>query len=463
MQGRKVEGKDKADPLREKSMAFAVRIVKLNHWLRDENDRRKALKIMRVGRPFLLSSPFVLRSLSFVLRTSYFVLAAMAAALSAKAGSAAAWRQADFAASLYRTTLSSAAADDNIVLSPWGVANLFALLQTGARGDTAKGMAFALQLGGVETPAPDAVAKTFKEARTNLTRAANDSVTLELSDSLWLAPNFNVNPKFAALTGDAFEAEVRTTEMGATGRKAINAFVEDKTHGRIKNLIAPPILDDPLTRLVAVDTVYLKAMWQNPFEKDSTYDQVFHAPGGDVKVPFLHAKRQAQILDATECAALNIPYRYHSMEMLVILPSPSNSLAEIEAKISGPWLDRLATSLWRGETKIALPRFDFGSEHDLSKALVPMGMGAAFDPDRADFSGIAPKLCIDTAIQKANVTVDEEGTEASAATFVSMRCTAIPPGNRPPPRPFVADRPFLFIIRETRTGLILFLGRVTKP
>ena len=92
-----------------------------------------------------------------------------------------------------------------------------------------------------------------------------------------------------------------------------------------------------------------------------------------------------------------------------------------------------------------------------------MGMGAAFDPARADFSGIAPQLYIGTAIQKANVTVDEEGTEAAAATYVAMRCTAIPPGNRPPPRPFVADRPFLFIIRETHTGLILFLGRVTKP
>ncbi len=392
------------------------------------------------------------------------VIAAMLACLQAAGAFApAAWRQADFAASLYRTAAASAAADDNIVLSPWGVANLFALLQTGARGDTARGMAFALQLGGVETPEPDAVATTFKEARTTLSRAANDSVTLELSDSLWLKPGFEVASDFAAFTRDAFSAEVRTTEMGATGRKAINAFVEDKTHGRIKNLIVPPILDDPLTRMVAVDTVYLKAKWQIAFKKDDTYDQVFHAPGGDAEVPFLHAKRQAQILDAPECAALRLPYRGGTMEMLVLLPSPSNTLADVEARLSGPWLDRLSAAPWRGEAKIVLPKFDFGSEHDLSKSLPQMGMGAAFDPARADFGGIAPKLYIGTAIQKANVTVDEEGTEAAAATYAVMECTALPPGSRPSPRPFVADRPFLFIIRETRTGLILFMGRVCKP
>jgi serpin B len=440
--GKAIQEKATIDPLRQTNLTMKSLVT-----------RHSSLVTARLGR-------------AFVTRHSSLVTAAavvFAAATAAADTTAAAWRQADFAASLYRTALSSAAADDNAVLSPWGVANLFALLQTGARGDTAKGMAFALQLGGVEPPAPDAVATTFKEARTNLTRAANENVTLELSDSLWLKPGFEVAPDFAARARDAFYAEARMTEMGAAGRKAINAFVEDKTHGRIKNLITPPVLDDPLTRLVAVDTVYLKAKWQTAFKKDDTHDQIFHAPGCDVKVPFLHAKRQAQILDAPECAALRLPYRYNSTEMLVLLPSPSNTLAEIEGELSGPWLNRLAATAWHGEAVIALPKFDFGSEHDLSKTLPFLGMGAAFDPARADFSGIAPKLCIGTAIQKANVTVDEEGTEAAAATCAAMMCTALPPGRRPTPRPFVADRPFLFIIRETRTGLILFLGRVTKP
>ena len=373
------------------------------------------------------------------------------------------WRQADFAADLYRRAAAEVGKNENVVLSPWGVANLFALLQTGARGDTARGMAFALQLGGAETPAPDAVASTFREARTNLSRAARENVTLELSDSLWLAPGFKVASDFSARARDAFDAEARTTEMGAKGREAINAFVAEKTHDRIKDLIQPPVLDDPLTRLVAVDTVYLKAKWQNPFKKDATHDQTFHARGGDVEVPFLHATRHAEILDASECAALRLPYRYDSMEMLVILPSPSNTLAEVEEKLSGPYLDRLAASPWRGRAQIALPKFDFGSEHDLKPILEPMGMGAVFDPARADFSGIAPQLYVGTAIQKANITVDEEGTEAAAATYAVMALQSVGPMHKAPPRPFVADRPFLFLIRETRTGLILFLGRVCTP
>ena len=376
----------------------------------------------------------------------------------------AAWRQADFAAELFRAAAEAETPQENVVLSPWGVANLFALLQTGARGDTAKGMAFALQLGGAEPPAPEETAATFREARTNLSRAANDDVALELSDSLWLKPGFALSESFRSLARDAFDADVRFTQMGAVGREAINAFVAEKTHDRIKDLIRPPVLDNPLTRLVAVDTIYLKAKWQNPFKKDATHDQTFHALGGDVEVPFLHDTRHAEILDAPECAALRLPYRYGSMEMLGLLPSPTNTLADVEAKFSGPWLDRLAASPWRGEAAIALPKFDFGSEHGLKTILEPMGMGSAFDARRADFSGIAPHLYIGTAIQKANVTVDEDGTEAAAATYAVMLEGCIGPmEDVPPPRPFVADRPFLFLIRESRTGLILFLGRVCKP
>ena len=389
--------------------------------------------------------------------------AALVAAAAAASPAPAPWRQADFAADLYRKAASVQPADENVVLSPWGVANLFAMLQTGARGDTAKGMAFALQLGGVEPPAPDAVAATFLESRTNLERAANDDVALELSDSLWIKPGFALSESFRSLARDAFDADVRFTWMGAKGREAINAFVAEKTHDRIKDLIQPPVLDDPLTRLVAVDTVYLKAKWDMPFEKDATRDRTFHAPGGDVEVPFLHDTRHAEILDAPECAALRLPYRFGSAEMLIILPSPSNTLADVEAKLSGPWLDRLAASPWRGEAVLAVPKFDFDSEHDLSKTLPFLGMGAAFDPARADFSGIAPQLYIGTAIQKANVTVDESGTEAAAATFAVALASAMPGPPPPPPRPFVADRPFLFLVRETRTGLILFLGRVMKP
>ena len=389
--------------------------------------------------------------------------AALVAAAAAASPAPAPWRQADFAADLYRKAASVQPADENVVLSPWGVANLFALLQTGARGDTAKGMAFALQLGGVEPPAPDAVAATFRESRTNLERAANDDVALELSDSLWIKPGFALSESFRSLARDAFDADVRLTWMGAKGREEINAFVAEKTHDRIKDLIQPPVLDDPLTRLVAVDTVYLKAKWDMPFEKDATRDRTFHAPGGDVEVPFLHDTRHAEILDAPECAALRLPYRYGSMEMLVLLPSPSNTLADVEAKLSGPWLDRLAASPWRGEAVLALPKFDFDSEHDLEADSRADGHGRRVRP--------RPRRLLRHRAAALHRHGHPEGQRHGRRIRHRGRRRDLRGRARqrhagaavPPPRPFVADRPFLFLIRETRTGLILFLGRVCKP
>ena len=372
------------------------------------------------------------------------------------------WKQADFAANAYKKAAVTAGEDGNFVLSPWSVAALFGGLQTGARGDTAREMARTLQLGGEETPAPDAVAETFRTARARLASIANADVALELSDSVWLAHGFNVEPEFSDRLRDAFDASVHSIEMGPVGRKIINDFVAEKTNGRIKELIEPGVLKNRETLLVAVDTVNFKAKWQDPFKKRATQEKTFHAPSGDVDVPFMHDIRTVEILDTSECAVLRLPYRSSETEMLVVLPSSSNTLADIEAKISGVWLERLVERPWRGMADIALPKFDFDSEHDLKPMLISMGMATPFEPQSADFSGIAPRhLVISTAIQKANVTVDEEGTEATAASYATMSRGR--PHGAPPQRSFVADHPFLFLIRETRTGLILFVGRVMKP
>ena len=391
-----------------------------------------------------------------------FIVILSALAFSVARAEPAPWRQADFAANLYRRAAESAGESANVVISPYGVASLFSMLQTGARGDTARGMAFALQLGGVEPPEPNDVAATFHESRTALSRATNEWVALELTDSLWIKPGFAVNESFRARLRDAFDADARFTEMGAIGREAINGFVSEKTHGRIPELLPGGALDNPLTRMVAVDTVYLKAKWERAFE-DGISNKTFHAPDGDVWTPFLHDERYAEILDAPDCAALRLPYRGTSLEMLILLPSPNNTLTEIEAKLGRPYLDRLAAHRWGGNARIALPKFKFDSEHDLKPILAPMGMAAAFSEGDADFGGIAPTIFLSTALQKAIIAVDAEGTEASAATAAFGIATSAMFHEEVPPRPFVADRPFLFLIRERRTGLILFLGRVIKP
>ena len=141
--------------------------------------------------------------------SSFVVLCALASgALAPDAAAQSPWRQADFAAELHRRAVAAAEKDANVVVSPWGVASLFAMLQTGARGDTARGMAFALQLGGVEPPRPDDVCETFRESRTALSRAAREDVALERSDSLWIKPGFALSESFRSRARDAFDAEV---------------------------------------------------------------------------------------------------------------------------------------------------------------------------------------------------------------------------------------------------------------
>ena len=373
------------------------------------------------------------------------------------------WRQKEFADELYCRVAYQVGENENVVLSPWGVASLFAMLQTGARGYTAHGMARGLKIGGDDIPAPDVVAAKFRQVRESIVSAASDDVEMELCDSVWLRPGFDVHGDFLSICREAFGAEVRTTDMGEAGRRAINEFVAERTHGRIAGVLSPPALDDPDTALVAVGTVYLKAKWQVPFLRSATCGQVFHAPSGDVETPFVHDTRQAEILETPECTALRLPYSGGSLEMLVLLPSPSNTVKDIAFRMGGTLFDRLAENPWHGRLEIALPKFKFDVTHDLRKVLVQMGMGMAFSRD-ADFGGIADMrapLYIRDAIQRACIALDEDGTTAAAATAVMVQCAAV--AEDTPPRQFVADRPFLFVVRDIRSGTILFLGRVTCP
>ncbi len=371
------------------------------------------------------------------------------------------WRQADFAANLYRIA-AEASPNDNIVISPWGVANLFALLLTGARKATAKEMASALELG--ENEQIETVAATFKEAHATLQQAVNPSVAVELSDSLWLKKDFKVYPAFLSLARTAFDADVRTVEMGETARQEINAFVSDKTHKLIPELLEPGC-PSPDSNLVALDTIYLKAKWDEPFSnEDTNEDEIFHSPDGDCEVTAMHSIRYAEILDAPDCAVLRLPYFNHSVEMLVMLPSSNVSLSNLEAQISQSFLQCLAASPWHGEVSITLPKFNFNSTHNLKQLLPKMGMVTPFDEMSADFSGLAkPPQFISEALQKAKIVVDEDGTEAAAATFACISTGCPPSFDKPAPREFKCDRPFIFMVRERKTGLILFMGRVMNP
>ena len=362
------------------------------------------------------------------------------------------WRQGDFAGKLYRQLVEG---DGNLAFSPYGVASVCALLGIGAKGETADAFRNALEL---STNKPDEVARIFREAKQDLCNA------VEISDSVWLFQGFRPCDEYRTRAANGFGAEARNTSYGDAAMREINAYVSDKTHGKIPRLLQEP--PEPLTRMVAVNTVYLKAKWEHGFT-DESYDREFTTLSGkSITVPFMHDyEKRAMYYKTKGLAVLALPYRDCGLEMMFLLPDKHVTLSRIEALLSRSFIGEILRALTYNKVVVALPKFEFEMRHNLVKPLCGIGLGIAFDQDRADFSGIAgTNLSLSEAEQVVKIKVDEDGTEAAAATYAKVVRGCASFGPKPPPPPeFVADRPFIFLIRDRRSDAILFMGRVTNP
>jgi len=250
---------------------------------------------------------------------------------------------------------------------------------------------------------------------------------------------------------------VKQVEMGLPAQRTIHAYVASKTGGVIRELLKGP--PDPETELMAVNTVYLDAKWESPFQKASTGKRPFSTPGGEKKVDFMHQTGRFKIYKDNLCKILFLPYCGNMLEMAVILPEKNAELRSLKNRFSGRILCEISKSAETKSVQIALPKFEVTSSIDLKMPLLKMGLGIAFS-DRADFSGISDiRLSISKAEQVAKIRVDEDGTEAAAATYIAMiRCSLIHPDEE-----FLADRPFLFALRDKETSDILFAGMVSEP
>ena len=368
------------------------------------------------------------------------------------------WRQGDFAGKLYRQLAKDG---DNLVLSPYGVASVCALISTGARGATADAFAKTLEL---TTTNPDEVSRLFAKSSQKL------AGTVEMSDSVWLFDGFKPCDEFCDRAEKVFHAGVRESAGGAVAMTNVNAYVSERTHGKIPQLLlAPP--DPRSTLMMAVNTVYLKAKWRCPFDSSATRDRQFRTLSGEsVTVLFMHGKVYcAKYAKSDGFAALALPYRDSDLEMLILLPDENVALSQIETSLSDPFVEDVVRKLESSrdhieeEVDVAMPKFGMEARHELSEVLRKMGLGIAFS-DGADFSGIAPimpenNLGLGNSVQVVNVRVDEEVTEAVAATSEEM----IPACAPPPCHEFVADRPFVFMIRDAASGSLLFIGRIANP
>ena len=272
--------------------------------------------------------------------------------------------------------------------------------------------------------------------------------------------------RFPALTRDSYGAELAQVDFvheAEQARQAINTWVEEKTEGKIVDLIPRGVLDGQ-TRLVLTNAIYFKGDWSTPFPKAATRDDTFHAGGGKtVTVPLMFKNDDFGYRAGDGLKVLELPYGKGDLSAVAILPDAVDGLPALEAKLTAEDLGRWLGELRRRKVQVFLPRFKLTSQFSLRDVLADLGMHQAFDRDAADLSGISTqeKLHISAVVHKAFVDVNEEGTEAAAATgvIVATRAAMV----RQEPAVFRADHPFLFLIRDTRSGSILFVGRVDNP
>lgn len=352
--------------------------------------------------------------------------------------------------------------EGNLFLSPHSISVALAMTYGGARGTTAEQMAKTLHF---SRPADD-LHRSMAEQQKHLEAIqAAGKVQLAVANSLWPQKGYAFREEFTDLCRTRYGVEITALDfMEETegARVRINDWVAGRTADRIKDLIPPGVLTT-LTRLVLANAIYFKGDWAKPFDEKQTRDEAFHLAGGTTaKAPFMH--RAGRMLHAETDAAqiLSLPYQGDDLSMVIVLPKNKTGLSAVEQALTAGQIATWISALRQVQVELSLPRFKSTATFSLKDTLIAMGMTDAFS-GTADFSGMEPKreLRIGAVLHKAFVEVNEKGTEAAAATAVVMQRIAMA---RPePPVVFRADHPFLYLIRENKTGAILFMGRLADP
>ena len=344
----------------------------------------------------------------------------------------------------------------NRFFSPSSISTALAMAYAGARGETARQMAAALHF----TLPPERLHAAFGA----LTRRdGGKAPELAAANALWGQEGLPFRPDFRRLVEANYGPGLHTVDFrGDTeaARQTINTWVEHQTRGEIKDLLGPSALS-PLTRLVLTSAIHFKAAWASPFPEAATSDDPFRRPKGEaVRVRMMSQDGTFGYFDGGHFEALELPYQGGDLSMVVALPRAVDGLGELEGSLTTDWLPELTPR----RVAVTLPEFKVEEGFDLQDVLAGLGMPDAFSEERADFSGMTGgrDLFLSKAIHKAFVHVNEAGTVAAAAAAVVMKWRGA--AARPmPPIPFRADHPFLFLIRDNRTGSIPFLGRLEDP
>ena len=359
----------------------------------------------------------------------------------------------NFAVDIYKAL---AAEEGNLAFSPFSISTALAMTELGARGDTATEMRQVLHFELDEAKLHNA----FRALQSALLRD-EEKVLLTIGNRLWGAKDMAIRDDFLELSGAAYGAPLELVNFAEAeaARERINAWVEEQTKNKIIDLIPKGVLDAE-TRLVLTNAIYFKGAWAIPFDEKVTRDQPFFKPA-EKQVPMMQMTRKLGYFEDDQVQVLDLGYHGKELSMTIILPRDQEGLAALEASLDTAALDAWVQGLRNQKVKVDLPRFKGESEMELSEILKALGMVQAFKG--GDFSGISDEsLFISKVIHKAFVEVNEEGAEAAAATAVVTKRTAAISGPKPIPK-FIANHPFIYLIRDRANNDILFMGRVVDP
>jgi serpin B len=359
--------------------------------------------------------------------------------------------------------------DGNRFVSPFSMSTALAMAYAGAQDETALQIARALHFKLPPSQLHPAFHRLIAELHSrNANQAAPDQpadVQLYTANALWAQAGERILPDFQKRIevnyhGGLYPVDFRHAPDAAA--RTINAWVEEQTKGKIQDLIKSTHID-PHTVLILTNAIYFKALWASPFSKEKTSPDDFHSSPRDLaRVDMMKQSGRFRYFDEGSLQALELPYKGNTLAILILLPRAKDGLGQLESSLTSAKIANWVSKLSSHRVDVSLPRFKLTAEIELKDALSALGMPVAFKPGVADFSGITGtrELAISAVVHKAFVEVDEKGTEAAAATGVGFARTAVV---AQPPVVFRADHPFFFLIRDTRTGSILFLGRLVRP
>ena len=463
----------------------------------NEEPRLKGIEIMQDkidswnghsrARPSLLDST-LLNHRAQRMKTTLLVLLALIIVAAPKAGTAQVQSvvagNTAFALNLYSQLATNSG---NLFFSPYSISTCLAMLYAGAGGNTEQQMSQVLGFGTNQ----EQFASLFGELQAELeTDQQTNAVELNIANALWVQEGFPFLPAFLETATNQYQANVNqadfVTEADAA-TQAINDWVAQETQNKILNIV-PPGAINAYTRAVLANAIYFLGQWSTSFEETNTSTQPFylsstsfveaplmHQPlgvvGNGIPVMFnymdnWHWGGLGYIIPTNGLQALELPYGSNQLSMVILLPSQSDGLGQLEQQLSPSFLSNVLSQMVPQPVEIYLPRFTLESSFKLNVTLAAMGMPDAFTPGVADFSGIDGNtdLYVNVVLHKAWGQVNESGTEAAAATVVVGTGGDSMGGPLPPPPPVLrADHPFIFFIRDTQTGSVLFLGRLTNP